>query len=135
MFFKLSNFHLKLVLQPAVRALRAVYGQILKKSYGTRTLPARHTYVARTAHVRVSARRLPVRAPQEKMCMHIFCCGRSTIIESQVVRRKHARSPYGTRACPVRERLEGYGLCGAAAIRKLFKSCGACTGDRPCGRL
>ena len=34
----------KLVLQPAVRALRAVYGQILKKSYGTRTLHARHTY-------------------------------------------------------------------------------------------
>ena len=34
---------IKLVLQPAVRALRAVYGQILKKSYGTRTLPARQT--------------------------------------------------------------------------------------------
>ena len=98
---------MKLVLQPAVRALRAVYGQSLKKSYGTRTLHARHTYVARTTHVRVSARRLPVRAPQEKMCMHIFCCGRSAIIESQVVRRKHARSPHGNRACPVRELLEG----------------------------
>ena len=67
--------------------------------------------------------------------MHIFCCGRSTIIESQVVRRKHARSPYGTRACPVRERLEGYVLCGAAAIRKLFKSCGARTGDGLYGRF
>ena len=56
--------------------------------------------------------------------MHIFCCGRSTIIESQVVRRKHARSPYGTRTCPVRERLEDYVLCGAAAIRKLLKAAG-----------
>ena len=36
--------NLKLVLQPVVRALRAVYGQILKKLYGTRTLHARHTH-------------------------------------------------------------------------------------------
>ena len=129
------NACLKLVLQPAVRVLRAVYGQVLKKLYGTRTLNARHTRDTRTSHARVSARRLPVRAPQEKMCMHIFCCGRSTIIESQVVRREHARSPHGTRACPVRERLEGYVLCGAAAIRILFKSYGALTGGRPYGRL
>ena len=62
---------LKLVLQPAVRALRAVYGQILKKPYGTRTLHALRPRVTRTSHARVSARRLSVRAPREKMCYTI----------------------------------------------------------------
>ena len=112
----------KLVLQPAARVLRTVCGQILKKWCGTRTLHARRTHVARASHARHTHGFLPVDCPyapvcarQEKMCMHVFfCCGRSTIIESQAVRRKHA----GSRTCPVLKRLEGYVLYGAAAISK-----------------
>ena len=38
------KWNIKLILQLPVYALRAVYVQILKKSYGTRTLLARHTH-------------------------------------------------------------------------------------------
>ena len=78
----------KLVLQLAVRALRAVYGQILKILYGTRTLHARHTHVARTSHARVYVRRLPVRARRRRRACKCFAAG--------ALRSKYSRQSEGS---------------------------------------
>ena len=54
--------------------------------------------------------------------MQVFCCGRSTIIDSHSPQEARTERP---RACPVPKPLEGYVLCGTATIRKCLKCCGA----------
>ena len=74
-----------------------------------RTRRARQTYVARTSHARVSARRQCA----GNTCLYVFffaCAFRSQV----------AYSPRGSSACPVLEMLEGYVCCGAPAISKVY---------------
>ena len=116
--------HFKLVLPSDVRVLRAFYGHILKKFFGTRTSHARHTHVARTSHARPSARKLPVCAPQEKTCMNVFLL--RALYDHRIEDSPHGARKERTRGtcASVLERLKGYVLCGAAAISKFEKCCG-----------
>ena len=71
----------KLVLQPAARA-----------STGDFVLIVRDGHVTRKSHARVSAYRLHVGSPQEKLCMQVFCC-----VQGPQNRRQPAESTQGAR--------------------------------------
>ena len=116
--------YLNLVLQPAIRVLRAVYWQILKKLYGTRMLHARHTQGF-----------LPVDCPyvprRRKRVCKFFAAG--------ALRSQSAGSTFGARTGHVRvPYLNDWKVtCSAGLLRSanLEKGCGARTGIRPYGRL
>ena len=122
--FTISLNLLTLVLQPVAPALRAIYLQMLTKSY-----------VMRKSHTRVPTRREHIVTYVVRRRKRVSCCVRSTITESETARRKQARSERGASACPVLEILKGYMLCWSPAINKDYKCSGTCTGTCMYGRL